>query len=93
MSIQSSSWAGGRSKYEGLCEAEATWLKKTIRNQAGRGGPRAMTIAKVKCVPIFPLKKLQNALTGQTPKERFSYLLVLFQLPGAEEPSSGSGTA
>lgn len=31
MSIQSSSGAGGRSRYEDCCEVEARWLKMTNR--------------------------------------------------------------
>lgn len=63
VSIQSSSGAGGRSKYEGCCEVEATWLKKTNRSQAGRQGPLAMRTARMRFVSMS-WSKLQNVLRG-----------------------------
>lgn len=62
VSIQSRSGAGGKSKYEGNCEVDATWLKKTkepgwqLRSLTREDGKDVICSR-------FPTKTLENVLT------------------------------
>lgn len=65
MSIQSSSVADGRSKYEGCREVEAIWLKKT-NELAGqtRQGPSAMRICSISQPKCYRGSNVSNSKEG-----------------------------
>lgn len=95
VSIQSSSGAGGRSKYEGCCEVEATWLEKTKQEPGWQTRSLSHEDSKNEICFHVSIKVTECSEMSECPIRGFLtvfYLFVPFQLPGAEEPSSGSGT-